>query len=144
LITDGKLLEKNDFVISCSFDHSKATNHSHDSGINLFDSSYKQIFSPSAAQTVGGSYRVIPFNFESPNHSPFQLVNPSDSKASPFGWHDVDGIAGADFDITKGNNVWAKEDFGSTNSTIGYSPSGGTSLLLIFRMAVLMLRPQHI
>jgi hypothetical protein len=26
--TDGKLLEKNDFVISCSFDHSKATNHS--------------------------------------------------------------------------------------------------------------------
>jgi hypothetical protein len=62
--TDGKLLEKNDFVISCSFDHSKATNHSHNSGINLFDSSYKQIFS-SAAQTNGGSYRVIPFNFES-------------------------------------------------------------------------------
>jgi hypothetical protein len=28
-----------------------------------------------------------------------------------FGWHDVDGIAGADFDITRGNNVWAKEDF---------------------------------
>jgi hypothetical protein len=47
-------LEKNDFVISCSFDHSKATNHSHDSDINLFDSSYKQIFS-SAAQTNGGS-----------------------------------------------------------------------------------------
>jgi hypothetical protein len=33
--------------------------------------------------------------------------------AKPFGWHDVDGIAGADFDITRGNNVWAKEDFGS-------------------------------
>jgi hypothetical protein len=64
--TDGKLLEKNDFVISCSFDHSKATNHSHDSGINLFDSSYKQIFSPSAAQTVGGSYELYPSILKAP------------------------------------------------------------------------------
>jgi hypothetical protein len=130
---DGKLLEKNDFVISCSFDHSKVISHSYDFRLGSFDYSYKQVFSSFPTQTTGGSYRVIPFNFESPNHSPFQLVsNPSNSNASPFGWHDVDGIAGADFDITRGNNVWAKEDFGSTNSTIGYSPSGGTSLLFDF------------
>jgi hypothetical protein len=68
---DGKLLEKNDFVISCSFDHSKASVHSRDSRVNLFDSSYKQIFSSSVVQTGGGSYRVIPFDYESPNHSLF-------------------------------------------------------------------------
>lgn len=131
--TDGGLLEKNDFVISCSFDHNKAITHSHESWANSFDSSYKQIFSASPMQTASGSYRVIPFNFESPSHSAFQLVsNPANSNASPFGWHDVDGVAGHEFTITRGNNVWAKEDFGSTNSTSGYSPSGGASLLFDF------------
>ncbi|RTZ10173.1 T9SS type A sorting domain-containing protein [Flavobacterium sp. GSP27] len=131
--TDGGLLEKNDFVISCSFDHSKAISHSHESWANSFDSSYKQIFSASPTQTTSGSYRVIPFNFESPNHSAFQLVsNPANSHASPFGWHDVDGVAGHEFTITRGNNVWAKEDFVSTNSTSGFSPSGGASLLFDF------------
>jgi hypothetical protein len=76
---------------------------------------------------------VIPFNFESPNHSAFQLVsNPANNNASPFGWHDIDGVSGPEFTITRGNNVWAKEDFGSTNSTSGYSPSGGASLLFDF------------
>jgi hypothetical protein len=131
--TDGKLLEKNDFVISCSFDHSKAISHSHDIRVNSFDSSYGQVFSPPATQTTGGSYRVIPFNFESPNHSLFQLVtNPSDSKASPFGWHDIDGVVGPEFITTRGNNVWAREDFFSVNSPDNFSPSGGTSLVFDF------------
>ncbi|MFT7335150.1 MAG: hypothetical protein ACI9M1_001050 [Porticoccaceae bacterium] len=131
--TDGKLLEKNDFVISCIFDHSKAISHSHDSSVNSFDSSYKQVFSSAPTQTTGGSYRVIPFNFESPNHSSFQLVsNPENNSASPFGWHDIDGIVGPDFTTTRGNNVWAREDFISNNSPEGFSPSGGTSLLFDF------------
>ncbi|MFT5244760.1 MAG: hypothetical protein ACI8QQ_002705 [Psychroserpens sp.] len=131
--TDGKLLEKNDFVISCSFDHSKAINHSHDSSLGSFDYSYKQVFSSSPTQTTGGSYRVIPFNFESPNHSSFQLVsNPANDKASPFGWHDIDGVVGPEFTTTRGNNVWAREDFISINSPDGFSPSGGASLLFDF------------
>lgn len=131
--TDGRLLEKNDFVISCSFDHSKATNHTHDSWQNSFDYSYKQIFSASPMQTASGSYRVIPFSFESPNHSPFQLVsNPANSNASPFGWHDIDGVSGHEFTITRGNNVWAKEDFLGKNASSGSSPDGGSSLLFDF------------
>jgi hypothetical protein len=131
--TDGKLLEKNDFVISCSFDHSKAISHSHDSSLGSFDYSYKQVFSSSPTQITGGSYRVIPFNFESPNHSSFQLVsNPANDIASPFGWHDIDGVVGPEFTTTRGNNVWARADFISNNSSDGFSPSGGKSLLFDF------------
>jgi hypothetical protein len=131
--TDGKLLEKNDFVISCSFDHSEAITHSHDSSLGSFDYSYKQVFSSSPTQKTEGSYLVIPFNFESPNHSSFELVsNPANDKASPFGWHDIDGVVGPEFTITRGNNVWAREDFISDNSPNGFSPSGGTSLLFDF------------
>ena len=131
--TDSKLLEKNDFVTSCSFDHSKAISHSHNSLLGSFDYSYKQVFSSSPAQTTGGSYRVIPFNFESPNHSSFQLVsNPANDAASPFGWHDIDGVIGPEFTTTRGNNVWAREDFFSVNSPDDFSPSGGTSLLFDF------------
>jgi hypothetical protein len=132
--TDRKLLEKNDFVTSCSFDHSKAISHSHNSLLGSFDYSYKQVFSSSPTnKTTGGSYRVIPFNFESPNHSSFQLVsNPANDAASPFGWHDIDGVIGPEFTTTRGNNVWAREDFFSVNSPDDFSPSGGTSLLFDF------------
>jgi hypothetical protein len=131
--TDGKLLEKNDFVISCSFDHTRAISRSHDIKVNSFDSSYRQVFSSFPTQTTGGSYRVIPFNFESPNHSSFQLVsNPANGSASPFGWHDIDGVVGPEFTTTRGNNVWAREDFFGVNSPDDFSPSGGTSLLFDF------------
>jgi hypothetical protein len=70
----------------------------------LFDSSYKQIFFHHLQHKQSEVLTELYPSILSPNHS-FQLVtNPSDSKASPFGWHDVDGIAGADFDITKGMN----------------------------------------
>ena len=129
----GKILEKNDLVISCSFDQGKA--HSVTSNAIEMHSgfTYKQIYSGSSAALLGGSYRVIPFNYESPNHSPFQLISgPSDAKASPFGWHDIDGVAGADYTITRGNNVWAKDDVLGDNSNQGRSPDGGSSLLFDF------------
>ncbi|MDI5948764.1 T9SS-dependent M36 family metallopeptidase [Flavobacterium yafengii] len=130
---NGKILEKNDFVISCSFDRNKVYSSTKDSLIRNFDATYKQIYSGSSSLAPGGSYRVIPFNYESPNHGSFQLIsNPSDTKASPFGWHDVDGVDGADYTITRGNNVWAKDDFAGDNSTVTSSPDGGPSLIFDF------------
>ena len=78
----------------------------------------------------GSSYRVFRLPDESPNDAPRQLVeNPADGLASPFGWHDTNGIPGAEFTITRGNNNHAyldqddneQEDFGG-------SPSGGPGL----------------
>jgi hypothetical protein len=34
----------------------------------------KQLFSPTIS-AVSGSYRIIPFNIESPSHGAFQLIN---------------------------------------------------------------------
>jgi hypothetical protein len=62
----------------------------------------------------------------------FSYFNPSNSTASPFGWH-TDGVAGAEY-TTRGNNVWAKDDFMGTNDDTGLSPDGGSSLFLIFHM----------
>src|SRR5690606_9240305 len=51
----------------------------------------------------------------------------ADPIASPFGWHDDDGTAGAEYLNTRGNNVWAYEDKNNTNQ-FGFSPSGGSNL----------------
>jgi hypothetical protein len=130
--SNGKILEKINTVINCSFDH-KGVISSHDHFNNSESISYKQIFTPKLAQTQAGTYRVLPFNVESPIHGSFQLLsNPANATASPFGWHDINGNSGPEFTTTRGNNVWAKEDYESDNGIDGYSPEGGSSLLFDF------------
>ena len=74
------------------------------------------------------SYRVFPAPLESPNDGSRSLVtDPQEAIASPWGWHDTDGIAGADFTDTRGNNVSAQEDADANNAG-GFRPSGGASL----------------
>lgn len=88
-------------------------------------------------QTVADQYRVYPQPVESPNHtSPLPpsdgrtlVVNPANSTASPFGWHDTNGSTGAEFTTTEGNNVHAYTDTDNNNSPdSGSSPSGGAAL----------------
>ncbi|MBK6775621.1 MAG: M36 family metallopeptidase [Flavobacteriales bacterium] len=45
--------------------------------------------------------------------------------ASPFGWHDTNGAAGAEYTITRGNNVYASEDVNADNLP-GFSPNSAT------------------
>ena len=122
----GELLDTNDWVVSCTF--GEAGTHSHN---NSDDSGNSILFDTKAAVSLsaagGAQYRVFPIPAESPNHGPEALVaDPSDEVASPFGWHDTDGVAGAEFTITRGNNVWAYEDMSGSNS--GTSPDGGATL----------------
>jgi hypothetical protein len=76
----------------------------------------------------GSSYRVYELPKESPNDGGRTLVsNPADATTSPFGWHDTDGAAGAEFTITRGNNAHAyldqdddeAADFGDTDGGAG-------------------------
>lgn len=133
---NGDILEKKDYNISCNF-HKKnfypATNTTSNLAINSSGANYKQLYSPAIAAATGGSYRVVPFNYESPNHTERELIsNPANGKSSPYGWHDTDGIAGAEFTKTRGNNVWTKADVLGNNSNSGSSPDGGASLLFDF------------
>ncbi len=80
--------------------------------------------------TNSDSYLAIPFpDNDSPDDSGGQILvtDPADATASPFGWHDTDGIAGAESMLTRGNNVNAQDDLDGNNSG-GTSPNGGAGL----------------
>ncbi|PAP79805.1 hypothetical protein B1759_11585, partial [Rubrivirga sp. SAORIC476] len=78
----------------------------------------------SATPADGSSYNVYPLPYESPIHSPTVpptdgrsvISEPADGTASPFGWHDTNGAAGAEFTITRGNNVHAYQDRANDNT----------------------------
>ena len=51
--------------------------------------------------------------------------------ASPYGWHDTDGIAGPEHTDTRGNNTWVQED-ADANDIGGFRPDGGAGLVFDF------------
>ena len=57
------------------------------------------------------------------------VENPADATRSPFGWHDTNGVAGAEFTITRGNNAHAYLDQDDDESQdFGNAPNGGAGL----------------
>ena len=57
------------------------------------------------------------------------MANPADADASPFGWHDTNGAAGAEFTITHGTAAHAYLDQDANNAMdFGGSPDGGAGL----------------
>lgn len=73
------------------------------------------------------SYNVFADPVESPNHGGRSIVStPWNITASPFGWHDTDGSAGAEFTTTRGNNVLAQDDINGNNGTGTLANGGGT------------------
>ena len=79
--------------------------------------------------TTGGSYNVFKIPFENPAHGNRSLItSPWNDNASPFGWHDVDGVPGHEYQITRGNNTWTLEDLDGDDATVGMSPNGGPDL----------------
>ena len=126
---NGNLLEKNDMVISCNFDSKHSSTKSN---FSFYSNIFKEENSAlTAAQVQGGSYRVVPFNFESPNHHSRDLIaNPENATASPRGWHNANTLTGTtaalNYTYTRGNNVWARSDYGNTNPTAAATTSTAT------------------
>ncbi len=89
---------------------------------------------PAFAETDGATYRVFPLPLESPSDGDRELVsNAANPVSSPFGWHDTDGVAGAEFTVTRGNNVHAYADRNNDNlPDPGSDPDGGGSLTFDF------------
>jgi hypothetical protein len=124
----GLVIEKNNYTTKCSAENITSSNLNKPYFFEFEDNNNLG----KAANT--GTYKVYPIPMESPAHGDRQLVsNANDLNASPYGWHDTDAVEGAEFTITRGNNVWAKEDTLANNSTTtAYSPNGGTDLLFDF------------
>jgi hypothetical protein len=92
----------------------------------------------------GSSYRVFAFPKGDPNDGPRTLeVNPADALASPFGWHDTNGVVGPEFTRTQGNNVHAYSDRDANNlPDPGSDADGGPSLAFDFVADYLNEQPQ--
>jgi len=117
----GEYIDKNDFTTSCSFG-----DQCNDSPAHQHHASQKRSFEFSFLPPLVPEYNVFPFPLEAPSFgSRSILVDPSNVTASPYGWHDVDGVAGNDYSITRGNNVYAYEDANNDNLP-GYSPTSST------------------
>ena len=114
----GEELGRNDWVSQCGFDESLSKRTSEEApALPMM---------PAAPN----DYNVLPTPVESPNHGSRAIRNApwnAGGIASPYGWHDTNGAAGAEYTITRGNNVLAQEDANGNNGT-GYSPNGGATL----------------
>ncbi len=125
-VTGNLLKPADDWVISCNFGDASHENHNHSHSI--LETKAVATVANAPAAFMPNSYNVFPLPVESPNHGDRAIVtNPSNTNASPFGWHDTNGSNGAEFTTTRGNNVWAQDDSNGNNGT-GFSPDGGSTL----------------
>ena len=115
---NGKELHRSDWVQHCDFDsHVRPNSNTNISTLML-----------PAPPPGTDQYNVFALPVESPSHGTRTMeVGPFNSTASPYGWHDDNGVAGEEYTITRGNNVYAYEDVNDNNSP-GYSPDGGATL----------------
>jgi hypothetical protein len=122
----GEVLDQNNWSVSC-------TNHVHQTfGKTAVQLATKTNGAVQKTVNPRGTYNALPLGVESPIHgSRALLVNPADSLASPWGWHDTNAVEGPEYTITRGNNVYASDDKNNTN-TPGSSPDGGDSLVFDF------------
>lgn len=133
--SNGRIIDKDNWTTSCNImedhnNHFHATSTSPNSFVGplpetvLNNSSVKSDLAVAAA----ASYRIYPMPLESPNHGARTLVsNPENLMASPFGWHDTNGVEGAEFTNTRGNNVDAYDDDNGNDlpdNKYAFSPGG--------------------
>ena len=137
----GEVLSQYDYVVHENWGHDSG--HGHNEAVyegsaltpgNIPGESDQALTSqngaPSTNNMVPESYRVFAVPVESPSHGVRTLeLNPYNVTASPFGWHDTNGVAGPEFTITRGNNVHADTDLDANNIPDGNAPNGGAGLV---------------
>ena len=102
----GESITNDPMTLNCKFEHGYL-GQAENCNDNLLIPS---LLSKSPSGT-NGTYHVLPVPVGSPSHGTFQVVTGVDDPvASPLGWHDDDGFAGADHTDTRGNNVHAFSD----------------------------------
>jgi hypothetical protein len=119
----NQVIDESNLTVYCKFD--RAGDHVHNSGCDfstktITHTNTNTINTGNGPEIVNGaSYRVIPFPAESPNHpgGAHSLVSDpwtaAPGNATSLKWHS-DGTA--DYNYTRGNNVWAYQDRVSQNT----------------------------
>ncbi|PHR13091.1 MAG: subtilisin [Aequorivita sp.] len=121
----GAIVNRANWTVSCTMHH----DHSNDVkelnfNTNLYDiPNYNELIGDAAG--CNECYEVIALPLESPYYGSRTIESqPANATASPFGWHDTNGAAGAEYTVTRGNNVNAYED----GNNPGYQPDAGANL----------------
>lgn len=125
---DLSVIKTQGWTIECSFGLHTECTHSHHSIHNTANNNRV------AFNGTDSSYHVLAIPVESPVYGSRSIVESpwNDAlNASPYGWHDLNGIAGPDTMVTFGNNVRAYEDTGNNNEP-GIMPDGGVEFCFDF------------
>lgn len=124
--TTGQIINKVNWMLSCGVNHDHSTHINEVSfNTNLYDIPNYEAPKATTMAACNECYEVIALPLESPYYGQRSILNqPADATASPFGWHDTNGVAGAEYTVTRGNNVNAYED----GDHPGYQPEGGSNL----------------
>ena len=137
----SEIIASDNRVIHCSFGSAKSEcvaehNHAHPSTAEKTNTVATNTV---ATNNVSNAYNVYPIFVENPFYGDRQLiVAPADEIASPFGWHDTDGVDGHEYTITRGNNVHVYQDMNDINSSSGDEPDGGDSLFFDFSTEIVI------
>ena len=105
-------------------------NHAYDASVSATDGDLLYL----SDWVDAAAYNVYELPVKNPDDGPRTVVvDPQDPTASPFGWHDTNGVVGPEFTVTRGNNVHAYTDRNDDNvADSGSSPDGTTSLTFNF------------
>lgn len=134
----GKVINQHNLTVSCT--HHNGAYHNHDAHCrtsqqhsNTIEKSTVTTSSTSMLAEDGSMYNVFPLPIESPAHGNRSIVeNPAWLTASPYGWHDTNGVDGPEYTITRGNNTWAYQDRNGNGASSGDEPNGGSDLIFDF------------
>jgi extracellular elastinolytic metalloproteinase len=131
----GQVLDVHSFTVKCQLTEgmyhrhessciSEAKGDGYGANAKVAGLDFHSLMPPAQAAT----YHVFPFPAESPFHGERKYVSDQfNPEASPFGWHDTNGQPGAEFTVTRGNNVnaWPARD---NENSAANQPNGGPEL----------------
>ncbi len=130
----GDVVSKYNFTVKCTFHKGQydkhvgcERDHARRTSIATFAEASQ---AASAAAAMSSSYDVFALPIESPIYGErTTLIDPHFTDASPYGWHDINGMDGAEYTITRGNNVHAYLDKLDSGFSSGDEPDGGADLI---------------
>lgn len=103
-VTTGMAYSQVDLSSSCLFEAQEEATQSHEHHSHNCTSTHG--VQSMTLSGDGATYHVFALPVESPIHGDRTLlVDPADPTYSPYGWHDLDGIEGAETNNTTGNNA---------------------------------------
>ncbi len=120
----GQIYTQHNHLLSCNFDHNPfenpTTEHKQSENVQWLKNQFQ-----ASLLNDGAQYNAFKLPIEAPTFGDrSMIVNPADANASPFGWHDTNGSAGAESTLTRGNNVTAVND--QTSAGLNWIYNGGS------------------